>query len=192
MDELMQCAQTFSHMVGKDYILTLENGIVLHIYFQKDQLRHLLGLHKLTDLNIFQANSKISAGAIFKMIHNGKLTLNDIKKSSFYGKVEQRIKLFPLIESVFDKKIVVDFDAHLPENCVLPAEYILYNRYLDGFLHLAIGHDINGQFPLSFFFEPTNYYVSGQNLLEVVSLEIVEFHPKGRYKRTVHTQAPED
>lgn len=174
MDELQLCIQTFENMLDKDYFLTLENGTVLHIYFTKSHFRHLLGLHKLTDLDAFHPRSGLSARRAYDYIKTGKITADTIRKSVHYGKIAERIACFPMIESVFAKKVIVDFNPTLLENCKLEAEYILYTEFKRGYLHLAIGHDIKGQYPESFFYEDSKYYLTEQHFMNVVKLEITE------------------
>ncbi len=173
MDELELCIQTFERMLDKDYFLTLEDGTVLHLYFTKSHFKHLLGLHKLTDLDAFHPGKGLSAKRVYEHIRNGKITFQTIRKSAHYNKIADRIACFPMIESVFSKKVIVDFNPELLDRCKLQAEYILYTEYKDGYLHLAIGHDVKRQYPESFFYEPTKYYLSGQHFLNVSKLEII-------------------
>lgn len=182
MDELKRCEQVFTQMLDKDYILTLETGEVLHIFFKKEHFQHLLGLHKLKDVPEAQAKPG-QKQLIYKRIQRGQLTMNMVQKSKYYHKIKDRIQMFPMIESVFFKKVVVDFNPALLESCKLNAEYILYMQYGTGYLHLAIGHNVSGIHPESFIFEPTNYYLSGQTLLDVIKLEVVPKHDKHEKKR---------
>lgn len=174
MDELQRCAQIFSELLNRDYLLTLENGVVLRIFFEKKHFKHLLGLHKLKDLDAFHPKRGLSAKKVYAMVLEGKLTMHKIKKSAFYPLIQDRIQEFLFIKNVFQKKIVVDFDPTRLESCKLEAEYILYTQHKDGYIHLTIGNDFGHQYPESFFFERTNYYLSGQTLLEVVKLEIID------------------
>ncbi len=104
MDELELCIQTFERMLDKDYFLTLEDGTVLHLYFTKSHFKHLLGLHKLTDLDAFHPGKGLSAKRVYEHIRNGKITFQTIRKSAHYNKIADRITCFPMIESVFFQK----------------------------------------------------------------------------------------
>lgn len=43
MNDLEQCIQTFENILDKDYILTLEDGTVLHIFFTAKHFKHCTG-----------------------------------------------------------------------------------------------------------------------------------------------------
>ena len=133
MNDLEQCVQTFENMLDKDYFLTLDDGTVLHIFFTEKHFKHLLGLHKLTDIAAFSPKSKLSAKAVYNYIKAGKITFDTIRKSAHYDKIKNRIACFPMIESVFSKKVIVDFNPSLLENCKLQAEYILYKEHGSGY-----------------------------------------------------------
>lgn len=170
MDKVSLCARIYSEIIQKDYYLTLEDGNELHIRFDKRNFKHLLGIHKLKDIH----ESSLSSAALYKKALAGDITEKDLKKSVFYPKIEKRIAAFPDIEKVFGKKIIVDFNPLLMESCKLHAEYILYAEYNEGYIHLSIGNSVNGEFAESFFYERTKQYLSGQILLEVVKIEIIQ------------------
>ena len=179
MDQLKKCEQIFTEMLKNDYFLTLETGDILHIFFKKEYLQHLLGLHKLKDI----PEAQVGPGQkqlIYKRIQRGKLTMSMVRKSKYYHKIADRIQFFPMIESLFSRKVIVDFNPTLLESCKLNAQYILYEEYGTGYLQLAIGNSVSGIYPESFMFEPTKYYLSGQTLLDVVKLEVV---PKIKKKK---------
>lgn len=181
-DYLSQCVVKFQELLSNDYYLTLEDGTELHILFQKKHFKHLLGLHKLVDMpDISRAN----ATAMYHAILNQKITQKRIERSVWYYKIKERIEHFPQIESVFGKKVIVDFNASLLEKCELKAEYILYSeldeKYTE-YIHLAIGHSVKGFYPESFFYEPSRQYLSGQVILNIDHIQIIP-HEKNK-KRT--------
>lgn len=186
MDQLRKCEQIFTEMLNNDYFLTLETGDILHIFFKKEHFQHLLGLHKLKDIPAAQAGAG-KKQLIYKRIQRGELTMSQIRKSKYYHKIADRIQLFPMIESLFFKKAIVDFNPALLESCKLNAQYILYREYGTGYLQLAIGNSVSGIYPESFMYEPTKYYLSEQTLLDVVKLEIV---PKTKKKKENANKKP--
>ena len=182
MNDLEQCIQTFENILDKDYILTLEDGTVLHIFFTAKHFKHLLGLHKLTDIAAFHPKRGLSAKAVYDYIKRGKITFDTIRKSAHYSKIADRVACFPMIESLFFKKVIVDFNPALLKNCKLQAEFILYTEYRNGYLHLAIGHDIKGQYPESFFYEDSKCNLSGQHFVNVEKLEVIQKQRKNKKK----------
>lgn len=95
-----------------------------------------------------------------------------------------------MIENVFSKKVIVDFNPSLLKSCKLQAEYILYKEYKNGYLHLAIGHDVKGQYPESFFYENSNYYLSEQHFMDVKKCEIVKKAKKSKRIKKQNFDAP--
>lgn len=170
---LSQCVVRFQDLLSKDYYLTLEDGTKLHIFFQTKDFKHLLGLHKLTDMPDI---SRAGANAVFNAVLNKRITQEQIEKSEYYYKIKDRIEHFPQIESVFGKEVIVDFNSTLLQKCDLKAEYLMYHEcdssYTD-YIHLAIGHTVKGYYPESFFYEPTKQYLSGQIILEVEKIEVI-------------------
>lgn len=174
MDYLELCVQKYEQLMDRDYYLTLENGVGLHIFFKKCNFVHLLGLHKLTDLAYFSRRAHNSADSLYHKIRSGGIKERDLRRSRHFHRIKRRFELFPLMETVFSGKTVVDFNPTLLERCHLTAEYILYVPFEDGWLHLAIGINKGECFPESFFFDQSDYYLKGQKLLAVKDLCIGE------------------
>ncbi len=170
MTKIEQCLYVYKDFLNKDFFLTLENGIVLHIFFQKSNFSHLVGLHKLKDLEI--ANR--TGSAIYKDLERGRITQSDLEKSDYYYLIQNRVNHFPKIDQIFGKKIIVDFNPALLSSCKLNAEYILYQNCGSAYIHLAIGHSVRGYYPESFFYDITPQYLSGQILLDVTEIRIEE------------------
>lgn len=180
-DCLLESAKVFDNLLSKDFVLVLENGLSLRVVFKREQFYHLAGLHKLEDLPELAINKRMSAGAIYKRIIRGELTEKHLKKSSFYFKVEQRIKQFALVKSLLNAQVVIDFDDKLLSEAKLKADYLLFKRLDSGaYLHLALR--ITGEIsaPISFFYEQSKMYITGQKLLDVVEVRVEERKSKGR------------
>lgn len=174
MDHLELCVQKYEQLMERDYYLTLENGVQLHIFFKKCNFVHLLGLHKLSDLAYFSRRAHNSADTLYRKIRSGGIKERDLRRSRHFHRIRRRFELFPQLESVFSGKAVVDFNPTLLERCHLTAEYILYVPHEDGWLHLAVGINNGECFPESFFFDQSDYYLKGQKLVAVEELRIGE------------------
>lgn len=180
MGTLEQCLHVYKTMLNKDYYITLENEIKIHVRFEKGNFYHLLGLHKLTDLKTLCVPNAPSI--VFKDICKTKICHADIIKSVHYEKIENRINSFYLFPELltFDKsnKIIVDFDKNLLKKSELVnTKYILYKR-LDGVVHFTLGCKNAKIYPETFFYNATSTYLSSQKLLNIEQIEIISFDKK--------------
>lgn len=94
MDELKKSAVSFGKLFAYEYELVAGSKktlIDLTLAFYKKNYMHLVGLHKLTDLQL----QRYSKEKLYDMIMNDELTYQDIKKSVFFPEIESRIKYFP-------------------------------------------------------------------------------------------------
>lgn len=174
MDELKKCVQAYEELINKNYILTLENDIKIEIPFKAHHFYHLIGLQYLTD-DIVQVRKTPTqtATSIYRSIKKEHITYDDISKSKYIGKIQDRILNFPNIKDVLSHKIIIDFDPTKVERTSVKAKYILYKPYERTYLHLFLAADDNIFYPESFIYEPSNYYISGQNLLDIKDVEIL-------------------
>ena len=179
MKNIQECAKFYSILTGKDYIFTLENDIKFKIYFLPGAFYHLIGLHKLSDLNSLKSNNPTT---VYKDILNGNISVETIENSSFYYKIADRIAHFEKIADMLDKeksKIIIDFNRELINGTeLINTKYILYrdislySNDLSGYANLTIGERQNKIYPETFFYERSKRYISEQILLDVIDIEI--------------------
>lgn len=50
MKDIKECANLYKQLLNKSYTFKLENDIEFTIHFNSSNFFHLIGLHKLTDL----------------------------------------------------------------------------------------------------------------------------------------------
>lgn len=175
MKDIKECAELYKSLLNKNYIFTLENGITFTIYFQPSHFFHLIGLHKLNDLEKLTENSK---SIVFKKILRGQITQAYIEKSLHYRSMSNRIQYFEEIANMLDKensKVIVDFDhSKLTfESELNNTKYILYRRVKDGCAHTTIGKEKRELYPETFFFDESKRYLTGQTLLDIIKIETV-------------------
>lgn len=181
MKDIKECAEFYKTLMRKDYVFTLENGIKFKIFFKSGNFYHLIGLHKLVDIKqLTDANT--SPDKIFKDILSGRISVEAIEKSAFYNRISDRVKYFEKITDMLDKhksKIIIDFDPALVEGTELKnTEYILYRHLNSGYANLTIGEKNGSTYPETFFAEDSKRYISEQNLLDILDIEIIEGHKK--------------
>lgn len=174
MDKLQMCLAVYDAMLKSRYRLTLEGGIVLNFFFAPSNLSHLLGLHKLKDL---QGLTHLSGGRIYKMLQSGELTYPMLHRSKFYNHIANRIEYFHLLPMMPQGKVIVDFDVtKVGDTELINTRYILYQNRPEGVVHLTLGEKTTNagliQYPETFFFDSRKRYIDGQNLLDIEKLEI--------------------
>lgn len=157
----------------KTYRITLENNLVFEFHFNPEHFYHLLGLEKIHDVNQLRILSKRN---VFRQLLNGKLKSTTISSSVDYPKIENRVKNFEKILNLLNinkTKIIIDFDpSKVSDTKLHNTKFILYNREKCGYCHLTIGY-IKYYYPETFFFEYSKRYISEQNLLEIINIEIL-------------------
>ncbi len=176
MKNIQDCAKLYLNLINKRYIFSLENGIEFSVVFKSGNFAHLIGLHKLVDLNVLK---KKSANLLFDEILNGTIKPSFIESSVKYYLIKNRIKYFENIFDLLNKektKVIVDFDKTLisGETQLDNTKYILYKIKDGGYFLLTIGNKGNGEYPETLFYEISKMYISGQNLLEISDIKIVE------------------
>ncbi len=96
MNDVRKCVQFYSGLMNKSYIFTLEGDITFKLLFRERNFVHLLGLHKLKDIE--ELNKNKNAEKIYKDILSGELSHDTICKSKFYHLIAERITYFKEIE----------------------------------------------------------------------------------------------
>lgn len=175
MDKLLNAAKFYKeHLVGRKFHLTAAKSgkiIEFDIAFNADNFKHLVGLHKLTDIPLIQRGGNI----IYRQILTGQTTLEDIKKSYFFKDVEKRLDNFSEIKDVLTAKKLMLKSSHGYFNSIR-ADFLLTKRKSEyGYAHLFLGKDKdkdNFTFPVTFIIHPDNLYlINNPEKWTVLSIE---------------------
>lgn len=96
------CAVNFNKLLGITYDFQLaKKGKVypIHLEFSEDQFHHLAGLQYLSDrYQLTRMNREI----IFRNILDKKITIETLRSSKYFSKIEQRIQVLCELESLLD------------------------------------------------------------------------------------------
>ena len=129
------------------FVIELNNGKIIEFNFKKEQIKHLLGLHK----TIF---NKFYSTLIYKKIKLGEITFEKLKKNKNFSDIETRVLNFARIKDMLNLKIedeIIEFDASLLKNCKLKSEYIIFNQETGETLHLGLAKENNKYYPETWF-----------------------------------------
>ena len=155
------------------YKIELENGVFLEFTFKKENLKHLLGLHK----TIY---NKFFATLIYKNIKNKKITLEKLSKDKAYSDIEMRILNFSRIKDILDIKIgdeIIVFDKTKLKNCSLNSEYIIFDKLTGETLHLGVAKGKHVFYPETWFIREghgKNKYIENQLKIKVKQFQKIK------------------
>lgn len=176
MNTISECAKLYETLLKKEYIFTIENNIRISIYFSTSNFYHILGLEKLSDITQLKGKKP---NQIYKQILNGRITDNLVSNSKYYNLIESRVKnfekLLDLLNFYKSNKIIIDFDLKKLDfkTKLTFTKYILYKRSNTDYIHLTIGLK-DKLYPETFIVENGSTYVSGQTMLDILDIEILE------------------
>lgn len=182
-DKLYECFLKYNELMKYNYTYKLDGGITFTLKFKKEDLPHLLGLHKLIDYNIFKqlADKKHVAGKIYKMIAEkdkaNSITYDYISKSQFFNVISNRIDNFHSIKDLLFSQVIINFDNSKIDT-KLESNVILFEKKTNKYLHLCIVNKNHKTYPETFIVESSNYYVKDQDRRLVKNIEIEDFKAK--------------
>ena len=97
------------------------NGEAIEIIYKEENFAHLLGLHKLKDIQLIQFwldknNKKIKLKEVIRRIKNATFTDAQVRASVFYPKIQERYENFSYenLTTLTYTDAVVNFDPKLP------------------------------------------------------------------------------
>ena len=90
MDILKQSALAFENLLKYEYEITAGSKktlLEMTLFFSKEHFMNLIGLHKLTDLQIHRYRK----AQMYDMVMKDELTYDYIQKSAFFPEIQNRI-----------------------------------------------------------------------------------------------------
>lgn len=170
MDDLQKAALVYNSLLRQNFSYSLSDGNTFEFFFAPKNFKHLIGLHKLIDIVLPQ-----NKNTLYNRILNGLITIDTIKNSRFYSKIEDRIKLFPELKNMLFLNHTYEFDKSVIV-CSLNTKYFFFNDKNGLGLYFGVAYE-NGKnyfYPETFFTRSHDYdyYIRNQKLLNVLSLEI--------------------
>jgi len=173
MDKLLKCAKEYEKFFYKDYYYTLENGLVIKVYFAKKHFHHLIGLGKLEDIKPLILSKNNSATTVYKNILKGKITYGQIRKSEFFSDIKNRIDNFEHLNSMLFEKVVINFKKSEKIPSKLKSDIIFYQDKEKYYLHLCLAKDAICYYPETFIVQHDNYYIADQSILNIVDVKVI-------------------
>lgn len=99
MDELLVKYNDYMRLVDCKVEYKLENGQKIEFFYKEENFPHLIGLHKLKDLQLIQfwqdrSNKIVKLETLIKRIKNSTFTDSMLKSSFFSLKSKNDMKVF--------------------------------------------------------------------------------------------------
>lgn len=171
MDKLLLCAQAYQKLLDYEYEMTIVSKkklINLTLFFESSHFMHLIGLHKLTDLQ-FQRTDKKN---VIEKIINCEITYENICKSAYFGEIEERIELFILLERILDNNdLVIRYNKGKVRGTAVEASFVIVYKHENRKLHYFIDFDGEERFYGRTFFVRAgtdDKYIAGQQKFKVL------------------------
>jgi hypothetical protein len=159
----------------------LANGMSVSFTYKEENFIHLLGLHKLNDIQLVQFfndpnNKTVQTRYIISRIKKNKFTDSMVKASIFYKDIADRYENFSYenLTTLTYTDAVINFNpARI--NSKIKSDYLLFEEKPDHeYNHLGIAVDTATQnrYIETFFHQPTDMYIQGQQIVKVESFSL--------------------
>ncbi|MBN2849347.1 MAG: hypothetical protein JXK92_01710 [Erysipelotrichaceae bacterium] len=136
MDDLLFSARQFESMFDIEYRFKVGRKKKIKeimLRFSKTQFHHLVGLHKLSDLDYFM---KASKSKIFNEIISAQTTIQHAQVSRHYYEIKDRIHRFGyVITEIFEKtEFIYIFDGSKCKGSKIKADFVIKYVSNDGLI----------------------------------------------------------
>ena len=152
LDKLKECAISFGKLLDVEYYIIAgkKSSLIKPIlFFRKEHFCHLMGLHKLRDIQKIWGNKE----KVYDNIITDELTYQDISKSEFFPEINERFDYFLLLEQMLDSEDVLVKHNEFASKSSIKADYIIYKTIDGDILHYFISYqNDNGKYYGTTFF----------------------------------------
>lgn len=157
-----------------EYLLV--NGIRIIFEYKEENFIHLLGLHKLLDIQIIQlfndkTNRKVNTPYIISRIKKNKFTDSMVKSSVFYHDIKSRYENFSYetLSTLTYTDAIIDFNPTLIQSKIKSKFLLFEEKPKNEYFHLGVAEDLGtkNKYIETFFHEKTDMYLRGQKIVKV-------------------------
>lgn len=175
MNDLLKKYNEYMRLENCRAEYVLSNGNTIEVTYREENFAHLLGLHKLKDIQLIQfwldkSNKSVKLKEVIRRIKNSTFTDSMVKASVFYPKIQDRYESFSYdnLTTLTYSDVIINFNPTLIKSKI-KSDYILFEEKNKQFNHLGIALDTTTgkRYIETFFHEPTNMYIVGQNIVKI-------------------------
>lgn len=183
MNLLLEKYNDYMRLEGCHVEYKLDGGTKIEFSFKEENFLHLIGLHKLTDIQLIQFwldrnNKTIKLHDVIRKIKNETFTDSMVKGSVFFHKIQQRYESFSYanLTTLNYTDAIIDFNASLV-NSKLKSDYILFEEKPTGeYNHMGVAYNsLSGsRYVETFIHEPSGKYLNGQTIVKVKECRMID------------------
>ena len=176
MNELLQKYKDYTRIKNCKAKYQLSNGTTLAFTYKDENFIHLLGLHKLIDIQLIQLyndknNKKVKSNYIISRIKKNLFTDVMVKSSIFFNDIADRYDNFSYdnLTTLSYSNAVINFNPKLI-NSKIKSDFLLFEEKINkeyNHLGIALDTNTNNRYIETFFHQKTDMYIKGQNIVKV-------------------------
>lgn len=169
MDDLLKKYNEYMRLTNCKAEYKLVNGKIIEVTYKEENFAHLLGLHKLKDIQLIQFwqdknNKTVKLKEVIRRIKNSTFTDSMIKSSIFYSDIKDRYESFSYenLTTLTYTDAVINFNPSIIKSKI-KSDYLLFEEKENGYNHLGIALDNNSgkRYIETFFYQPSDMYIAG-------------------------------
>lgn len=183
MDKLLEKYNDYLRLENCKAIYSLANDSSIEVIYKRENFPHLLGLHKLKDLQLIQfgldkSNKSVKLNTVLSRIRNSTFTDSMVKASTFFPLIQERYDSFSydILTTLSYTDAIINFNPLLIKS-KLKSKYILFEeKNINEYNHLGIAFDSQtGQHYIeTFFHQSTNMYLVNQTTVKIKNFSLYD------------------
>lgn len=167
-------------------IYKLDNGVKVEFIYREENFAHLIGLHKLKDIQLIQfwldrTNKTVKLKTVLNHIKNESLTDSIINSSKFYSEIQDRYENFSYenLTTLSYTDAVINFNSKIIKS-KLKSDYILFEEKDNkiNYMGIALDKKTGKRYIETFFNESSNKYIQNQKIEKVKSFYLYDKNNK--------------
>ena len=186
MDELLKKYNEYMCLENCRAEYLLADGKSIEVIYKEENFAHLLGLHKLKDIQLIQfwqdkSNKTVKLKDVIRRIKNATFTDAMVKASVFYSDIKDRYESFSYdnLTTLTYTDAVIDFNPTIIKSKI-KSDYLLFEEKNKTYNHLGIALDKNtgSRYIETFFHQPSDMYINGQTVVKVDGFKLFDANNK--------------
>ena len=183
MDKLLEKYNDYMRLENCRAQYKLVNEQYIEFYYQEENFAHLLGLHKLKDIQLIQFwqdknNKSVKLKEVIRRIKNSTFTDEMVTSSVFFPKIKERYDNFSYdnLTTLNYTDVIINFNPTIIKSKI-KSDYLLFEKKNENeFNHLGIALDKKSRkrYVETFFNHPDAMYISGQKIVKVDSFTLYD------------------
>ena len=175
MNELLEKYNDYKKVINCKAEYLFSNGTKIEVVYKEENFIHLIGLHKLTDVQLMQffndkSNKLVNTKYVISRIKKEKFTDSMVKSSVFYKDIEERYNNFSYekLTSLTYTDAIINFNPLLI-NSKIKSDFLLFEEKNGKYNHLGIALDASTgkRYIETFFHQPSDMYIAGQTVVKI-------------------------